>query len=927
MHNWEHYNRLPAYLLMAALVASCGGGSSSNGGSGGGGLNTPGQAPAAIQLATPSVAVGLTGSEVVALTLTLSDNKTPIAGKQLTLTTSGGSVKVPAQVTTDAQGKAVFVLQGGGVAESGTITITYTDENGNKTSPTALKYSVVDGTGLTSTAVFSLDTSTSFKDRIPRAGDTLSTATFILRDKDGFAIPNAIVSFALLPSVASTGRLSAATGQTDANGKVSVTIDGLNQTVGQNMLGVSYADKTGALASFAIPFSIVDSYEILLNAATTELKTGQDSVVLTARVLDASNALIPNAKVSFQIIKAEPKVDGEPTGTCSTDLTNSTVYGAALPVGRIGTLTANSVMTDDVGQAKVTFEEFDNKNSTRRILATVDAEGLVSKPVACVDLNVAGTTLTLDPIISNAQSGDKIDYTALVRNARGVGIGGVTVDFIGGGATTPATLQGKTNSNGIAPGSFTVSGNASISAKVDSLNITQLSVKPAQIAVSDLQVLVDFLSGTDPKTSFPINTAGTLKITARDNGPIQGKVKLSTTLGTIQQSALTLDVNGQASTTIQSVFPGMARVDVVITKDGTGERLLGLGTLKFLSTVPDKLTLQSPVTTLSPKQQTEVEAEVLDENNNPVEGAKVDFNITSDSSSGVLSSSYAFTDSNGKASITYTAGGSDTALDGVQITAKILDETGNLQVTSKDALKLTVGGQALFVALARSAEISTMPGDAGLTNYSLPMSVVVTDASGHPVRDQLVSLDVIPLYYLKGHYTFDAIDAKRWIPQGAVPVSTGGATAFGYILPPYSCLNEDVDNDGFLDPGEDINTDNKLWPGNPVTVSNSIRTDDTGHATFNMLYGKNFANWLYVKMIASVKVSGSESRSSMEFTLPVATIDVNKADVDPPGGIDSFFGRPAVVATRSSTGGGVTSADFTGNSCTLKKTEGGITYQ
>jgi hypothetical protein len=26
MHNWEHFGRLPAYLLAATLVASCGGG-------------------------------------------------------------------------------------------------------------------------------------------------------------------------------------------------------------------------------------------------------------------------------------------------------------------------------------------------------------------------------------------------------------------------------------------------------------------------------------------------------------------------------------------------------------------------------------------------------------------------------------------------------------------------------------------------------------------------------------------------------------------------------------------------------------------------------------------------------------------------------------------------------------------------------------
>lgn len=921
MHNWEHYNRLPAYLLMAALVASCGGGSGD-----GGGLTTNGQSTALIQLATPTVAVSLNGSTQVAVTLTESDGKTPIVGKQLILEPSGSTVKISALTKTDANGKATFMLQGGGTVETGSIKVVYVDANNNKTSsPAPLQYSVVDTTGQASTSTLVQDTTTVFLDRIPRAGDTQSTITFILKDGQGLPVANAAVTFALLPDVANTGRLSAATGKTDANGKVSVTIDGLNQTVGTNQLSASYTDPDGAKASFAVPFAIVDSYEILLTAAATELKTGQDSVVLTARVLDASNALIPNAKVSFQVLKAEPKADAEPEGTCSTDISNTAVFGAALPVSRIGTLTATSAVTNEFGQAKVTFEEFDNKNSMRRIVATVDADGLVSKPVACVDLNVSGTTLTLDPNLVNAQSGDKIDFTALVRNARGVGVNGAAVDFIGGSTLSPSTLLGKTDSNGLAKASFTVSGNASLSAKVDSLNIDQINVKPAQIAVSDLQVLVNFLSGTDPKTSLPINTAGTVKITAKNNVPIKGKVKLSTSLGTLTQSALTLDNDGVASTNIQSVFPGTARVDVVITEDVTGNRILGLGSVKFISTVPSKLTLQAPVTTLSSRQQTEVEAEVLDANNNPVEGAKVDFNIVADSSSGVLSSSYAFTDSNGKAAITYTAGGSDTALDGVQITAKILDDAGALQVTSKEPLKLTVGGQALFVALARSAEISTMPGEAGLTNYSLPMSVVVTDASGHPVRDQLVALDVIPIYYLKGEYTFDSVESKRWVPVGLVPVNSfDGSEAPGFILPSYVCANEDFDNDGFLDLGEDINGDNKLWPGNPVTVLNNVRTDDTGHATFNMLYGKNYSNWLYVKVIASVKVSGSESRSTMEFTLPVATADVSRAEVDPPGGKESFFGLPSGVATRE--GGFVTGSGFTGSPCTLKKGEGGITY-
>ena len=89
MHNWEHYGRLPAYLLAATLVASCGGGD--------GDLltDTNGVSNAKVTLA-PTVGgaiAQLTKAGEVGITVVLQDvDKKPLANQVVNLTVQGNGV-------------------------------------------------------------------------------------------------------------------------------------------------------------------------------------------------------------------------------------------------------------------------------------------------------------------------------------------------------------------------------------------------------------------------------------------------------------------------------------------------------------------------------------------------------------------------------------------------------------------------------------------------------------------------------------------------------------------------------------------------------------------------------------------------------------------------------------------------------------------
>jgi protocatechuate 3,4-dioxygenase beta subunit len=925
MHNWEHYRRLPAYFLMATLVASCGGGSDT--------LSLNGQSSAAIVDAPAKILAAVDSS--TSFSVRLTDGGLPVAGKVVAISLSSGTAKLTKTSTvTDSNGVATFSLSGNGVVEKGTIVATYIDSANNIARQT-IAYEVLDGTGLVST--YQLSSSATSPINILTSGNTTATITVTLKDASGLPVKDALLEFTLPSNVVGVGRINASSARTNALGQASVVIDALNQTAGDNQLSISYKDSFKSVATLLVPFKVVNKYDILLSASSDKLKTGDtpDSVVLTATVVDASQLLVSGAKVSFKILSNSP-VDNPPLSTdpCPQDVTNLQQFKpTALSSDTIGSLT-KSDLTNVNGQTTAIFSVKDNKNGNRRILATID-----NQAVACVDLKLAGTILTLEPEVFNATSGKSFPITGTIKNARGLGVKNAAVNFVIG--SIPQAKTYTTNSNGVVVSDpFIATSNVSIGAKSDALGIFVDDVKPTQVLISDLGVGVDFLNAAKQTiTEQPIQQVATLLVKAKD---IKGHVSLGSTLGTLTKQELTL-VNGEATTTISSNFPGTARIDVRIVKDN-GEVVTGIGSLRFISTTPQKMTLQSSLSTLNSGEQAEIQAKVLDARDNPVKGAKVNFRRVNDPSNGSLSSSIALTDENGKASVVFTAGPNDTGKDKVEITSEIFDVNNNVLVNGTP-VKLTVGGQPVFISIATGKTLQVV----NETVYALPMSIVVVDAAGHPVRDQSVSLDVIPTNYLKGIYYFDTV-AKVWQTAALSP----SVVADLGVVSPISCPNEDRNNNGILDTedknangildagedtnanglldlGDDVNNDGILWPGNPVTVSKNVVTDDTGRASFNVLYGKSYANWLDVKLIASVKVSGSESKAERDFYLPVLAADVTEQTVTPPGGTISPFGQTTYTITDAviNANGFVTTpakvnVTFAPQACALKRSQGGL---
>lgn len=876
MHNWEHFGRLPAYLLAATLVASCGGG-----GGGDSLLSTNGQSSAVISTSTPSVVAGI--SRAVSFNVTLNDGNTALAGKNVTAEVISGSAQlVSTSQTTDAQGKAAFKISSDTVGK-GSVQLTYTDTNGDIARKT-VSFEIVDGASTQSS--FNINRSTNNDLVVSTSGQTKTNVTLVLTDASGNLVKNQLVSFSLT-STSAKGRLSASSALTNDNGEVIASIDGLNQAVGENTLVASYLDPVGSTVQLLVPFKIINKYEIVLNTSVDTLKTGGSSAILTAKVYNQSQALQKDATVSFRILSNEPVGSLE---NCPQDITKLSDFKAvAIKPRLLGDLSASNAKTAENGQASVTLNITDNNNGKRRIIATVDDVDSGASAIDCIDLALVGTTLTIDPQTLNTSSDQSNRITATVKNGLGAGVQGIPIVFNGINQTKTTGLEGTAVSDPVKFPQSTV---------VIAQNTDLGLLASTDVKVSAAGFKVEFVNadGSSANGEGAINKNFNVNLTKTGT-----KLKLVSTLGVVSPNTFQQD----GVFTIKSETPGLARVDVIELDDQGNQTVKGYGEFRFISTIANKMSLQSNITTLKPSEQAVIEAKVLDANDNPVKNVLVEFTRI-DPSNGSLSSSVATTDANGKASVAFTAGSLTTAKDAVIIKAKVI--SNGVTITSLKDVTLTVGGEALFITIARGNTIEKLSDpnspDLSKTNYALPLSIAVTDAAGRAVRDSRVSLLVVPTRYLKGEYYFNTT-AKVWQTAAADPiavasdVSAASSSVSSFISPAF-CQTEDRNGNGFLDFSgtlntEDKNGDGELTPRNPVTVSDYLITNDSGRAAFTIQYGQSYANWLEVKLIASTGVEGSESKAEYIFVLPVLAADVSDEKVSPPGGTLSPYGNSAIV--------------------------------
>jgi hypothetical protein len=242
---------------------------------------------------------------------------------------------------------------------------------------------------------------------------------------------------------------------------------------------------------------------------------------------------------------------------------------------------------------------------------------------------------------------------------------------------------------------------------------------------------------------------------------------------------------------------------------------------------------------------------------NPVKNARVSFSIVSDASGGSLSQpSTLLTGSDGSATISYIAGTTTTAVDGVVIQAVIQSPVSAATAQAK----LTVGKKSLFISAGTGNAVLT-PSSA---TYQVDYAVFVTDAAGNAVRDVAITGAVIPTYYKKGVYVPQV--NGPWLPQVSA-----------------RCVNEDRNKDGVLGSFEDINGNGRLDPVIPMNITSSGKTDASGIATISMIYPRDRAFWIEVEFTIRGAVSGSEATYVGYTVLPTLSADYVNSSITPPG--------------------------------------------
>jgi hypothetical protein len=499
-------------------------------------------------------------------------------------------------------------------------------------------------------------------------------------------------------------------------------------------------------------------------------------------------------------------------------------------------------------------------------VTTVPLAGVVQTTVTAVDSK--GTAISGLPITVASSLNNALSAASVTTGAQG----SATISYT---ATNPGT--DKLTFTG---GGTSLSNSITISAAAFKFSSPAASIS---IPVGTKQaVSVTYTSAGTPqvgKTVAFAATAGVLTVANADK---------TCTLTTALTGVVTTDGNGIATACVSATSASPATIQATLTNDTVAAQAT-LPVL-FVATVPYKLVLQVTPSALSPNaggsttQKASVLATVTDAAFNPVSGVTVDFTRCVDPSGGSLSQASAVTSSSGQASVQYIAGASATASNGVLLTASVegasiaqpacaagavtTDSTNNNAVTNNTA-SITVSQSALFIAMGTGNQITAFD----TATYQQTWSVYVTDSNGAAVSNVNLTIKVLPVAYWKGSLTFNTV----WGRTSANPI----------------CANEDINYNGVLDPGEDFNGDGKLEPGNVIAVATgtaggTLTTDSTGFASFNLRYAKSYANWVYVNLVASAVVTGTESNTSLMFVAPGAASDYSSQTVAPPGQTSPF---------------------------------------
>ncbi|MFL6602829.1 MAG: beta strand repeat-containing protein [Steroidobacteraceae bacterium] len=662
---------------------------------------------------------------------------------------------------------------------------------------------------------------------IPSDGSSGAVITVVAKDANNAVVSGATISF----TATNGGNVTATQATTDSTGTAKGSL-----VVGTATPGASVTVTAAAGTVSATTVVTVANTQKTLSLLTDSPQIpsdGSKKATITAYVRDANNNFVTGQNVAF----------------------TTTSGGLAITRGT----------TDTSGSAVATLDPF-NDPTNRTITVTAKA----GTATATVMVNVIGTKLTLTGPGSLVLGTAPTTYTVALTDSAGNGIANQTVTLTSalGNVLTPATYT----SDSTGQKTFTLTPTASGAETITAAGAGLTATAPVSISDQNFRFTTPDSKTVTTPPKIQLNTPTTVVVTwLQGTTPQANKpVTFVSTRGVPSSFSTVTDGSGTASYTFQSASSGPS----VITATGGG--VTAQTNLNFVATTPASLALQGSPTTVAVQGQSTLTATVRDAAGNLVQDKTVNFSITQDVTGGTLSVPSAVTDANGQARTVYTASTATSAKDGVVITATVN------QTAITGTAKLTVAGQTVFLNLGTGNTINVL--DA--TQYSLPYSVRATDQAGHGVNNVTVTFTVVSLGYMKGKLGFGAPTAGFWDP---VTTTVAGDANVFTLFGLNGCVTEDTQNDGNLAHANNYNNDTQIWPGlivNTDTLNGTTAAD--GYATVNLVYAKDHAKWVAVRLIATATVSGTESSTSRDLWLPGLAEDYNSPTKQPPGPISPY---------------------------------------
>lgn len=586
----------------------------------------------------------------------------------------------------------------------------------------------------------------------------------------------------------------------------------------------------------------------------------------------------PPASYNLTVLTSSPQIpsDGSKAATITAlvrDSNNNVVKGITVDfTADSGAVTVTTATTGSDGTAVATLSTAgDPTNRDIKVTATAGAS------TATVDVSVIGTKLSMSGPSSMVQ-GDTQPYTVSLVDSAGTGISGQSVSITSAKDNTlnPSTFNTSTSGQG----TFTMN---AINSGTDTLTAAAAGMQATQtVSVSN-----DSFTFSAPAANSNVNigTAATVTIVWKSSGaPMVGQtVNFSATRGTLSAASGVTDASGSASVTISSTTAGPSVISA--TSNGVSAQL----SINFIAITPSAIALQASPTTVATQGQSTITATVRDAAGNLVDGQTVDFTLQ-DSTGGTLSAASAVTNAQGQAAVTYTAGATTSKTNGVSITGTV---QSNSSITGSTAL--TVSGETVFLSLGTGNNVI----EYSSTQYELPYTVQAVDSSGNSVNGVTITFSVVSLGYGKG--------AMGWSGTVYTPEKTGlfitepnfaadhAAGIASVIAAEDACNTEDADNDGIED--DDYNGDfGTKTPGQPVIYPGQVASTDVGSAvtstagtaSVNLIYPKDHAYWVAVRLTATATVQGAASSTSVDFWLPGATADYTQQNNAPPGPVSPY---------------------------------------